>query len=186
MTGEELKAMRKVPGISQSALARLIGCSHGMVSLWETGKSPIGDDWSEKIETVFRARIPVSDALYVREKKSIVPEKEEVVSPPVVEGSSCRPAEPGNVSLSGESLAAVRKILREEIEKDILKDDALAGIRELIHREMGEIGRSIAAEIGKIGSPPAEIRLTPKVIASAREGERYRERCQEVLTGRNW
>lgn len=178
MTGEELKAMRKVPGISQSALACLIGCSHGMVSLWETGKSPIGDDWSEKIEAVFKAQIPVSDAPYVREKKSIVPEsessvpeKKEIVSPPVVEGSSCRPAEPVDVSLSGESLAAVRKILREEIEKAVLKDDALAGIRELIHREMGEIGRSIAAEIGKIGSPPAEIRLTPKVIASAREGE---------------
>lgn len=38
MTGDDLKSFRERYGLSQRGLARRIGYSHTMVSLWEAGK----------------------------------------------------------------------------------------------------------------------------------------------------
>jgi transcriptional regulator with XRE-family HTH domain len=51
-----LKQWRERSGLSQDKLAEVIGTTGAVVSLLETGKRPLSEDWLEKIAPVLKTR----------------------------------------------------------------------------------------------------------------------------------
>ena len=170
MTGSELKALRNGARMSVRELARKLDVNIATIYGWESGHYPVPGKREAQCLRIFG---------------KIQNEAAQEQAPGV-------PADPGpkGVVLAPESLDAIRKILRNGIGKARLDEESQSAIRALVREELQEVVGTLAAEIVRVGrtleSKLDPLRLTPEVIASAREGDRYRGRCQEVLTGRSW
>ncbi len=170
MTGPDLKALRNGARMSVKDLARKLDVNIATIYGWEAGRYPVPSKREAQCLRIFgRTRDEAA--------------QEQAPGVPVDPG-------PKGVVLAPESLDAIRKILCNGIGKARLDEESLSTIRALVREELQEVGRTLVAEIVRVGrtleSKQDMLRLTPEVIASAREGERYRGRCQEVLTGRSW
>ena len=170
MTGQDLKALRNGARMSVKDLARKLDVNIATIYGWEAGRYPVP---GKRVAQCLR--------IFGRTRDDAAPQ-----------GTPGVPADPGprEVVLAPESLDAIRKILRNGIGKAMLDEESLSAIRALVKAQLQEVVGTLAAEIARVGrtleSKQDLLRLTPEVIASAREGERYRGRCQEVLTERNW
>ena len=160
MTGSELKALRNGARMSVRELAKKLDVSIATIYGWESGHYPVPSKREAQCLRIFG----------------------------IVRKESVQDKTSGNSQESLEKV--VRKVLREEIGKAVHNEESLGAIRSMIREELQDIGRTLEAEIVKVGlaleTKHDTIRLTPEVSASAREGDRYRGRCQEVLTGRSW
>ena len=170
MTGPELKALRNGARMSVKDLARKLDVNIATIYGWESGHYPVPSKREAQCLRIFGI---------AREE----PAQVQAFGAPEHSG-------PSKAVLAPESLEAIRKVLRNEIGKERLDEESFSAIRALVREELQEATQTLAAEIVRIGrmleSKQDPLRLSPEVIASAREGDRYRGRCQEVLTGRSW
>ena len=170
MTGPELKALRNGARMSVKDLARKLDVNIATIYGWEAGRYPVPSKREAQCLRIFGI---------AQEEPSQV----QASGAPAHSG-------PSKALLAPESLEEIRKTLRNEIGKARLDEESLSAIRALVREELQEVVGTLAAEIVRVGrmleSKLDPLRLTPEVIASAREGDRYRGRCQEVLTGRSW
>lgn len=69
--GNYVYEKRRLSGLSQSQVARLLGVSDKAVSKWENGKAKPGTDTLRKLAALFH--VPIEELLQMREEKERCP-----------------------------------------------------------------------------------------------------------------
>lgn len=165
MTGPELKKLRESVLLSQCALARMLGVSNSLIWCYENKKTPISSTMAERIKGAIQetSENPAL-ARRIRKKPEANPEKKE----PVENDTSESTDRPVTFTESPPRLPDPPKTL----------------VIELSPESIRRLGQIILDGIRAMREEPVAIK--PEVIQAAREGDRYRERTQEILNGRGY
>ncbi len=193
MTGPQLRIIRECAGISQLKLAQMLKTSQTWISRYERGLSLIPEEIAEKVALALPK--PTLEAQKVKEEEIRAREQWQKKTDTYLKTNRGRPrkesVEKGDPestdreNVSGESTSGVDAALTGS-ERTVIHEVRLCPTVELGPETLKAIKDMIETAIRELVKPQAPVAIKPEVIASAREGERYRGRCQEVLTGRSW
>ena len=158
MTPAELKSLRMRSEMTMTELAKRLGVSISLVSIWERGKAPIPPDRLKEIKKVCGKESPDEFRDLEQERW-----RNEAYASSLTKSS---PRTPQTVELGPETMKALKDLINE----------AIVALKEtqLTPESLKNISYALRG-----------ISITPEVIQASKEGDRYRAKTQEIL-GRGW
>ncbi len=183
MTGTELKAIREAAGHSQGKLGKMLKTFQTRISLYERGAIPIPEDVAEKVAILLPAPKEDDEDKTLREravKRAWTRRTEEYIK--------AHPESPRKRKAKGDPTVK-DSLTVPEPGPDRPVEVRMCSTVELgpqTMRALSEMIREAVREMAKAVKPDGPEVIRPEVIAAAKDGDRYRAQCQEVLGRRGW